>query len=90
MVRRSGGIVNHRTPNFGSDLPPPPKRLEHNGCEKNRKDQENKFEQTCRSSGSETKQEEHRYEDKGDAISDRAGLTRRWPTARGPRAQSGV
>jgi hypothetical protein len=22
MVRRTGGIVNHRTPNLGSDLPP--------------------------------------------------------------------
>jgi hypothetical protein len=48
------------------------------GGQKNRNDQQKEFELTCRNSGNETEQEEYRYEDNGDAISDRAGLSRRW------------
>jgi len=48
------------------------------GRQKNGQDQDNKFERTCRNSGAETKQEEHRDKNDRSAISDDARLTRRW------------
>jgi hypothetical protein len=47
------------------------------GRQKNGQDQDNEFERTCRNSGAETKQEEHRNKDDRSAISDYARLTRR-------------